>query len=401
MAGTLMKCVVKLLPICAGVMVGLILGWSWKPKWANSYVSSFSPCFGYGFCCLALTPFCVIPVLRPLWSYFNVWNSEEQKNPSLQSPSLAEQEQAAVTFKDLENLCQLLQGNDRGPVWEHMMDRSIPMMSYQAWRREPEIGPTQYRSRTVIEGVTPELMRDFFWDDEFRSKWDNMLAYSKTIEECLHTGTTIFPFFCSDREYIIARRIWESGRTYFCISKGVAHPSVPRSMNPRRVDLFYSSWCIRAVGSTKGDEQSSACEVILFHHEEMGIPREIAKIGIRQGMWRAVKKIEPGVRAYQLMRKSGAPLSRTAYMAQINSRLPADHFKSFEFCPSGTPDEVPEEEVQDSSKCQQGNGWKWVLVCGAVVLAFGIDRGVLNNALIFGATRKLANLGKRLQGQRP
>lgn len=28
-----------------------------------------------------------------------------------------------------------------------------------------------------------------------------------------------FPFFYSDREYIIARRIWEAGRTYYCITK--------------------------------------------------------------------------------------------------------------------------------------------------------------------------------------
>lgn len=28
-----------------------------------------------------------------------------------------------------------------------------------------------------------------------------------------------FPFFCSDREYIIGRRIWESERTYYCVTK--------------------------------------------------------------------------------------------------------------------------------------------------------------------------------------
>lgn len=28
-----------------------------------------------------------------------------------------------------------------------------------------------------------------------------------------------FPFFCSDREYIIGRRIWEDGKTYYCVTK--------------------------------------------------------------------------------------------------------------------------------------------------------------------------------------
>lgn len=28
-----------------------------------------------------------------------------------------------------------------------------------------------------------------------------------------------FPFFCSDREYIIARRIWKLGGAYYCVTK--------------------------------------------------------------------------------------------------------------------------------------------------------------------------------------
>jgi len=43
--------------------------------------------------------------------------------------------------------------------------------------------------------------------------------------------------------------------------------------------------------SRRGNGEMSACEVILFHYEDMGIPWEIAKLGIRQGMWGAVKKI--------------------------------------------------------------------------------------------------------------
>ena len=34
-------------------------------------------------------------------------------------------------------------------------------------------------------------MRDFFWDDEFHLKWDDMLLYSKTSEEFPGTGTMI------------------------------------------------------------------------------------------------------------------------------------------------------------------------------------------------------------------
>ena len=54
-----------------------------------------------------------------------------------------------------------------------------------------QTGLVVYRSRTVFEDATPDMVRDFFWDDEFRPKWDPMLAYFKMLEECPHTGTTI------------------------------------------------------------------------------------------------------------------------------------------------------------------------------------------------------------------
>ncbi|XP_065871829.1 uncharacterized protein [Euphorbia lathyris] len=92
-----------------------------------------------------------------------------------------------------------------------MMERSTSTMSYQAWRRDLESGPPQYRSRTVFEDATPEMVRDFFWDDEYRLKWDDMLIHASSLEECPTTGTIVgqwirkFPFFCSDNEYIIGR----------------------------------------------------------------------------------------------------------------------------------------------------------------------------------------------------
>jgi len=130
----------------------------------------------------------------------------------------------------------------------------------------------------------------------------------------------------------------------------------------------------------------TAMEVMLFHNEDMGIPREIAKIGVRQGMWGAVKKVEPGVRAYQMARKSDAPLSRSALMARINTKLPVSDLRSLE-------DSSGEEEV--ATKTQQGIPWRWVIVGGAVALACGLDRGVVSKALIFGVARRFGNLGKR------
>lgn len=33
------------------------------------------------------------------------------------------------------------------------------------------------------------MVRDFFWDDEFRMKWDDMLISAQTLEDCSTTGT--------------------------------------------------------------------------------------------------------------------------------------------------------------------------------------------------------------------
>lgn len=52
-------------------------------------------------------------------------------------------------------------------------------------------GPGEYKSRTLLENVTAEEMRDFFWDDEFREHWDDMLLSSKTWEECPRTGAMV------------------------------------------------------------------------------------------------------------------------------------------------------------------------------------------------------------------
>lgn len=43
----------------------------------------------------------------------------------------------------------------------------------------------------MFEDATPEVVRDFFWDDEFRPTWDTMLSSSTTVEECASTGTMI------------------------------------------------------------------------------------------------------------------------------------------------------------------------------------------------------------------
>ena len=146
-----------------------------------------------------------------------------------------------------------------------------------------------------------------------------------------------------------------------------------------------------SVESKRGDGQLTACEVLLFHHEEMGIPWEIAKRGVRQGLWGAVKKIDPGLRVYQRERESGASLSRCAFMAQINTKVSADFLRSLE-CTSGSS-EV--ETPNSSEKPSRRNMPKFLFVGGAIVLACSLDRGLLTKAVIFGVARRFTKIGKR------
>lgn len=410
----LSEILIFVIPLWVAVAVGVLVGWAWKPKWASnlsremlldSKVSKEAKKEGEF---SATTRSSVIPsfnILKFQLPSCVSWVADDggfQKdslsvpptlNSECSSSKMKKEKPDLVMEDDLEHLSKLVEVTDGGPAWIQMMDRSTPTMSYQAWRRDPETGPPQYRSRTVYEDVTPELMRDFFWDDEFRAKWDDMLLHAETLEDCPTTGTMLvqwvrkFPFFCSDREYIIGRRIWESGRMYYCVTKGVPCSSVPRRNKPRRVDLYYSSWCIRAVESKRGDGQLTACEVMLFHHEDMGIPWEIAKLGVRQGMWGAVKKIEPGLRAYQKHRASAAPLSRSAFMAQINTKVSADYLRSLETSISDSS----EIEIRETSEKPVGhNVPKFLVIGGAVALACTLERGLLTKALIFGVARKFA-----------
>ncbi|XP_002517011.2 uncharacterized protein LOC8280167 [Ricinus communis] len=411
-------------PIWLAVMIGLVIGWSWRPRWTGlvflglrsrfRFLWTAPPGFGARRLWLAFTALSAFSVCRTVWSNFkgkNVKLAPTMATPASMAPtrnsadgggggesvsSCGEPQEGedVVTENDLEHLLHLLEGKDGQMEWQFMMERSTSNMAYQAWRHEPQNAPTVYRSRTVFEDATPELVRDFFWDDEFRLKWDPMLAYFKILEEFPHSGTMIvhwikkFPFFCSDREYIIGRRIWEAGKTYYCLTKGVPYEGLPKRDKPRRVDLYFSSWVIRAVESRKGDGQMSACEVTLFHCEDMGIPKDVAKLGVRHGMWGTVKKLHSGMRAYQNARKSEASLSRSALMARITTKISFD--ESMDSSEPVTGEEDKHGAVDIRRHKDHGIDWKWIVVGGTIALVCGLHSGAVGKALLFGAGQRIA-----------
>ncbi|ESR33364.1 hypothetical protein CICLE_v10005003mg [Citrus x clementina] len=413
---TLVDILLCAVPIWLAVMIGLVIGWSWRPRWTGLVFlglrskfrfiwTAAPPGFGARRLWLAFTALSAFSACRVLWNNFKGKGAKSDAASAAAagegvdgdaSPGArtAEKEQHVVTENDLEHLLQLLERKDGEMEWQTLMEKSTPNMTYQAWRCEPETGPAVYRTRTVFEGATPELVRDFFWDDEFRRKWDHMLAYVKTLEECPHTGTMIvqwikkFPFFCSDREYIIGRRIWEAGKNYYCVTKGVPYPALPKRDKPRRVEHYFSSWVIRAVESLKGDGQLSACEVNLIHYEEMGIPKDVAKLAIRHGMWGGVKKLNSGMKAYQNARKSDSSSPGRALMASITTKISVN--ESMESLDPVSSEEEKGQVANPKYQKDHGIDWKWIVIGGTVAVVCALHSGAIGKALLLGAGRRIA-----------
>nr|GMC99862.1 START domain-containing proteins involved in steroidogenesis/phosphatidylcholine transfer [Ipomoea batatas] len=298
-------------PVWIAIVVGVLVGWSWRPSWAN--LSGVKDCFDSTLSSSSKTFSSRISLQNVLTGLTSM---KSQLPSCVSSNSEAEQETSApiphpcslqpkseksvlVDDNDLHQLSQLVEENDGGAAWIQMMDRSAPNMSYQAWRRDLQNGLPQYRSRSVYEDATPEMVRDFFWDDEFRLKWDDMLIHAETLEECPTTGTMMvqwvrkFPFFCSDREYIIGRRIWKSGQAYYCVTK-----------HARCYSFITKTWAF--LGKS-------------------------LKLGVRQGMWGAVKKIDPALRTYQKHRASEASTFPLLHpWLKINTQFSVDKLRSLE-----------------------------------------------------------------------
>nr|GMC58165.1 stAR-related lipid transfer protein 7, mitochondrial-like isoform X1 [Ipomoea batatas] len=186
-------------PVCIAFLLGVFVGWNWKPKWARRSLCLWNSNFDFS---APFKPHSLSSVVD-----YSVSEKDQIVSPPDDTPESSSslqdknKEIGIVTDVDLEHLYHLVGRKDGGPPWKHMMDRSTPSMSYQAWQRDPETGPPQYCSRTVYEDATPELLRDFFWDDEFRFKWDDMIVHASTIEECPITGTMVVHWVRKVRRY--------------------------------------------------------------------------------------------------------------------------------------------------------------------------------------------------------
>lgn len=146
------------------------------------------------------------------------------------------------------------------------------------------------------------------------------------------------------------------------------------------------------VKSKIGSDDQPACEVTFFHHEDMGIPWEIAKFGVRQGMWGAAKKVERGFRSYQMERA----ISLHVVMAQMSTKIDENHLASL-----GSDEDLDVDMAETQVAVRQEKPAvdmivpKLLVIGGAIMVACSIDRGLLTKAVISGVARRFASIGRQ------
>ncbi|KAJ7520979.1 hypothetical protein O6H91_19G033100 [Diphasiastrum complanatum] len=272
--------------------------------------------------CFALLIVFICCCIRTILS--SVKKISKSTNGPLLEPLLVRDDsnlKSLITDDDLKNLLLYTEGKadeDGGP-WEYVIDKKTQQLSYSAKRRDPKDGgATQYLSTTVFENCSPELLRDFYLDNDYRLEWDRTVLEHTQLDICLDTGTEIgctlkkFPLIMA-REYVLAWRIWEGkDQSFYCVTKSCEHHRAPRLPSYKRVESYLSGWCIRKVPGRL------ACEIKMFHQEELGMQRELAKFSFSRGIWNYVNKMDLNLRRYSTRHKNlKASINAVAYAHQV------------------------------------------------------------------------------------
>lgn len=207
-----------------------------------------------------------------------------------------------VSDADLKFLIETLEENfSENDKWENVIDKRNNLLYYNARCCKPKVGPLKYLSVTVFENCTPEILRDFYMDNDYRVRWDKTVVEHKQLQVDKTNGTEIgrtikkFPLL-TPREYVLAWRLWEGrDQTFYCFSKECDHPLAPPQRKYVRVTYFRSGWRIQKVPGR------DACEIKVFHQEDAGLNVEMAKLAFAKGIWSYVCKMDNALRNYAVV----------------------------------------------------------------------------------------------------
>ncbi|XP_010542534.1 PREDICTED: uncharacterized protein LOC104815704 [Tarenaya hassleriana] len=240
----------------------------------------------------------------PLFNFASFSSSFSSAGPSGASVSRPVNPQSGisglVSDEDLKGLIRNLEGkNELGETWENVIHKSNDCVSYNAKICKPrEGGPPKYLSVTVFEDCSPEVLRDFYMDNDYRKQWDKTVVGHEQLEVDITSGIEIgctikkFPFL-TPTEYVLAWRLWEGNdNSFYCFIKECDHNMAPHQRKYIRVGYFRSGWRIRKVPGRR------ACEIKMFHQEDAGLNSEMAKLAFSKGIWSYVCKMDNALLKY-------------------------------------------------------------------------------------------------------
>ncbi|CAA7016295.1 unnamed protein product [Microthlaspi erraticum] len=281
------------------------------------------------FCYFSATVFALVFLL--LYQIFRKFrffsHASSSSSPAVSvSPSLSTQSRIStlVSDEDLKGLIENLEErNENAEIWENVIQKSSPRVSYTAKSCKPKDGgPMKYLSTTVFEDCSPEVLRDFYMDNEYRKQWDKTVVDHEQLQvdnaSGIEIGRTIKKFpLLTPREYVLAWRLWEGKDKFYCFIKECDHSMVPQQRKYVRVSYFRSGWRIKKVPGR------NACEIHMFHQEDAGLNVEMAKLAFSKGIWSYVCKMETALRKYIATshRPQGPALSAVSLMKKIPTEL--------------------------------------------------------------------------------
>ncbi|CAI0409962.1 unnamed protein product [Linum tenue] len=240
-----------------------------------------------------------------------------------------------VSEADLKFLVKNLDEIDESESWEAVIDKRNNLLHYNAKCCKPKNAPVKYLSVTVFENCTPELLRDFYMDNNYRKQWDKTVVEHEQLQLDRSNGTEIgrtikkFPLL-TPREYILAWRLWEGNdKTYYCFIKECEHPSAPLQRKCVRVRYFRSGWRIRKVPGR------DACEIKMYHQEDAGLNVEMAKLAFARGIWSYVCKMHAALCKYPSSSQPGSDPATALSLVQKGMSMMGSRKRKLERRQSG------------------------------------------------------------------
>ncbi|KAK4761078.1 hypothetical protein SAY87_005971 [Trapa incisa] len=257
-------------------------GWGWSTAVALLFILLWH----YSRRCSLVSPFCRL-------------NGPSGISPLSQPSNPQNRVSEIVSDDDLKFLIDNLEENpDELERWELVTERRSDTVFYTAKSCKPKNAPLKYLSITVFEDCSPEFLRDFYMDNDYRKLWDKTVTVFEQLEVDRSNGTEMgqiikkFPLLTA-REYVLAWRLWKgSDSSFYCFTKECEHPLAPRQRKFVRVKYFRSGWRIRKVPG------KNASEIRMFHQEDASLNMDMAKLAFSKGIWSYICKMDIAFRRY-------------------------------------------------------------------------------------------------------